>query len=188
MKILICAGGTGGHIYPAVALGEKMIEKNEQNQLFYIGSNTRMEKEVIPSFGYSFIGMDIDNFKRGIVGKIISLYKMIRAYLMCLKVIKDKQIDVVIGFGNYISVPVVLAAKHMGVVTLIHEQNALPGKANLFLGKQVDAVVGSYPVNLDYFPIKKTYIYGNPRAQLAYQYKVSESFYHHYELNSSLKT
>lgn len=176
MRILIAAGGTGGHIYPALALAKEIQKKDKRHQVLFIGSNHRMEKDVIPSFNYPFYGLDIDNFKKGFVGKLASLYKMNQAYWQCRKLIKQEKIEVVMGFGNYITLPVLYAAHHLQVKTLIHEQNALPGKANLLLSPRVDATIGSYVKNKEYFKGESTYIYGNPRAQEAAQLVVDTAF------------
>lgn len=186
MNILISAGGTGGHIYPALALAQAIRDKDEKNIVWFIGSNQRMEKDIIPSFDYPFFGLDIDNFKKGMLGKLTSLFKMNQAYWKCRKHIKDNKIDVVMGFGNYITLPVLLAAKHLKVKTLIHEQNALPGKANLFLCKKVDATIGSYTKNEEYFK-ERLYIYGNPRASQASKLKVEHDFKSQYGFNEKDK-
>lgn len=166
MHILISAGGTGGHIYPALSLAKALLATGK-HQITFIGSNNRMEKDLIPAFNYRFIGLDVDNFKKGLFGKVGSVIKMVEAYGQCRKIIKNENIELVIGFGNYITVPPLLAAKHLKVTTFIHEQNALPGKANLFLSKKVSRTIGSYQKNLEFFNQQSTKIYGNPRAQSA---------------------
>ena len=181
MKIVMVAGGTGGHIYPAIALANSF--KLEDNQVFFIGSNNRMEANVIPPLGYTFFGLNIYNFSN----KIKGIYSMITSYFKCKKILKDIDADIVIGFGNYITLPVIFAAKRLKLKTIIHEQNAYPGKANLFLSKYVDIIIGSYELNKKYFNNDKLYIYGNPRASECLNI-ISDNFISDNGLDNSLNT
>ena len=160
MNILIAAGGTGGHIYPAIALAEKFIV--DGNDVTFIGSKNRMEATVIPEKGYKYIGISVLSTSGSIINKFKSLISIYSTYKECLKIVKDY--DLVVGFGNYISVPVVLAANKLKIKTVIHEQNSFVGRANLFLDKKVDLVIGSYKENLKQFKNKNTFILGNPQA------------------------
>lgn len=163
MKIAIVAGGTGGHVYPALTLAEALEKRGDE--ILFIGSSTRMEKDLIPQKGYKFIGLDVDIFAGGLLNKIESLISIQRAQKRCMSILKGY--DLAIGFGNYISVPVILAAKKLGIKTVIHEQNSFAGKANKMLDKKVDLVIGSYKENLKQFKNKKTLILGNPQSSKA---------------------
>lgn len=167
MKIAIVAGGTGGHIYPALSLGNEL--KKRGHELIYIGSNGRMEKDVIPNNDFNFIGLDIYSTHGGVVQKVKSLLSMIRAYFECKKILSGY--DVAIGFGNYISIPVMFAARDLKLKTIIHEQNSFVGRANKLLDKKMDLVIGSYKENIGQFKNTNTKILGNPQSSKAYSLK-----------------
>ena len=162
VKYLFCAGGTGGHIYPALTLAEKFKEAG--HEVTFIGARSRMENKVIPERGYPFIALDIRNYNGFLIGKLQGIFSFVSNYLKCLKLVEEY--DVVVGFGNYISLPVVLAAKQRKKKTVIHEQNSFPGKANRVLDQRVDLVIGSYKENLDYFKNPHTEILGNPQSSV----------------------
>ena len=184
MKIVLVAGGTGGHIYPAIALAEKLIEKG--HDISFIGSNNRMEKDIIPSNGFKYTGLDVLSTSGGIKNKINSVLSMIKAYKECLNLLNGQ--DMVIGFGNYISVPVILAAKKLKLKTVLHEQNSFVGKANKFLDKSVDLIIGSYEENLKQFKNPNTFVLGNPQASKAMSVKKDSKVIKELGLNPKKKT
>lgn len=155
MKILMASGGSGGHIYPALALAEELVKDNEVS---FIGYKNHMEDKVINVNGYKFIDIP----KR--TGKYIS---MIKEYKDIKKSIKEYKPDIVIGWGNSLSFLSVLAAKRLGIKTIIHEQNIIPGKANMLSSKFVDDIVTSFD-NTSYF--KNQLALGNPRGEYATLY------------------
>lgn len=163
MKVILVAGGTGGHIYPALTLANEL--QNRGHEILFVGSSTRMEKDVIPSEGFKFIGLDVSIPRGNIFNKIKSFFSLRKAYKECLKIVKDY--DVAIGFGNYISLPLMLAAKKERLKTIIHEQNSFAGKANLYLDKKMDYVLCSYDENLKQFKNPNTFVYGNPQSYKA---------------------
>ena len=167
MRILMAAGGTGGHIYPATALADAIVQEIPGSEVMFVGSNTRMESTEIPKCGYQFKGLKMGAVSGSIVKKIQMVLAMTGAMGECVQLIKEFKPDAVIGFGNYLSVPVVLAAKQCKVKIMLHEQNSYAGKANRFLARFADAVVGCYEENLADFPKEKTRILGNPRASVA---------------------
>ena len=184
MKIAIVAGGTGGHIYPAITLAERL--KKDGNEIVFFGSNDRMEKNVIPETGFKFIGMDIKSTAGGLVGKAKSLVSLVDGYFKSRKLLKG--FDMAIGFGNYISYPVILAASHMGLKTVIHEQNSFAGKANRALDKVVDLVIGSYDENLKQFKNPKTLILGNPQSGKALNVEKNPEVIREFGLDPDKKT
>lgn len=184
MKIIIAAGGTGGHIYPALTLGEAL--KKRGHQILFVGSINRMEKDLIPSKGFEFEGLDVSIFNGNIIKRIKSLISIYKATSKCEELVKDY--DMVIGFGNYISLPVILAAKKMGLKTIIHEQNSYAGKANLFLDKKVDLVIGSYKENKEQFRNKNTLIIGNPQSSKAVNVLKDSKVLKNMGLNPNIKT
>ena len=138
----MAAGGTGGHIYPALTLAEALIKRG--HEVTFIGSNDRMEKEVIPASGYEYIGMDVLTTRGGAVQKARSVLSILKAYRTCLKILKGY--DMAIGFGNYISIPVMLAAAKLHLKT----------------------VIGSYEENRSQFRNPNLKILGNPQSSKAY--------------------
>lgn len=184
MKIAVVAGGTGGHIYPALTLAESLKERG--HELVFFGSNDRMEKEIIPTTPFKFVGMDVVSTQGNPVKKAISLLSMVSTYYKCLKLLKG--FDMVIGFGNYISVPVVLAGKKLGLKTVIHEQNSFVGKANKFLDEKVDLIIGSYPEDKGQFKNANTKILGNPQSYKALCSKKDEKALEKLGLDPNKKT
>lgn len=181
---MMVAGGTGGHIYPAMTLAQVLIEKG--HQICFIGSNDRMEKELIPSSGFDYIGLDVFTTRGGIIQKVKSLLSIAKAYFECLKLLKAY--DMAIGFGNYISIPVMLAAIKLHKKTIIHEQNSFVGRANRLLDEKVDLVIGSYQENLKQFKNKNTKILGNPQSSKAFLIKKDENVLKGLDLDPNKKT
>lgn len=167
MKIAMIAGGTGGHIYPALALAEELKTRN--HDITFIGSNNRMEKDVIPANGYKYIGLDVLTTSGGIITKVKSLFSMLKAYEKSLNILKD--FDMAIGFGNYISVPVMKAAIKLKLKTVLHEQNSFVGRANRLLDKDVDLIIGSYEEDKKQFKNSRCLVLGNPQSSKAYNLK-----------------
>lgn len=184
MKIAIVAGGSGGHIYPALALAQAL--KDRGHLISFIGSNDRMEKDVVPSSGFDYIGLDVYTTKGGIFQKIKSLLSIANAYLRCKSILKDY--DMAIGFGNYISIPVMLAAVKLNKKTIIHEQNSFVGRANRLLDEKVDLIIGSYNENLKQFKNKNIKILGNPQSAKAFLVKKDENVIKDLGLNPDKKT
>ncbi len=169
MRVLITTGGTGGHIYPALSLMKELESQYDTIELQFVGSSNRMEAIEVPKRGYNYKAIEVHGLSGSILNKLKAAGYLIKGYRESKKIVKKFNPDIVIGFGNYISVPVVLAAHRLGIKTMIHEQNSHVGKANKFLGRFVDAIVGSYDENLNEFPKDKTRILGNPRASEASQ-------------------
>lgn len=165
MKIAIVAGGTGGHIYPALSLAEEL--ENKGHDITFIGSNDRMEKDVIPKHNFKYIGLDVYTTRGGIGQKIKSLLSIVKAQKECEKILIG--FDMAIGFGNYISIPVMQAACKLKLKTVIHEQNSFVGRANRILDTKVDLIIGSYKENLSQFKNSNTKILGNPQSSKAYK-------------------
>ncbi len=165
MKIVMVAGGSGGHIYPAITLAKECINKG--HEVFFIGANDRMEKDAVPSFDIEFIGLNVKTTRGGIIQKMSSAFSMLTSYLKSKSTLKKRKVDLVIGFGNYISVPVILAAKDLKIKTVIHEQNSFVGRANRFLDNKVDLIIGSYEENKEQFKNPNLVILGNPQSSVA---------------------
>ena len=166
MKIMIATGGTGGHINPALDLAHILKQRDSKNEVIFVGSDNRMEATVIPDAGYKFYGLHITTTAGSIFSKLIYATSLMKAYFESKKILKKEKPDICIGFGNYISVPLILAANHLGIKTMLHEQNSFAGKANKFLSRFADAVVGCYESNKEQMPKANVRILGNPSASV----------------------
>ena len=166
MRVIISAGGTGGHIYPALAIINKIKDQEPDSEFLYIGTHNRMEKDLIPSYGIPFESIEIYGFNRK---NLFKNFKTLNAYFKakrkCKNIIKKFNPDAVIGVGGYVTGPVISSAKKLGYKTFIHEQNSTPGKANMFLSKYADYIFVSFNSSIKYFPTYKTIFTGNPCSE-----------------------
>lgn len=174
MRVIITAGGTGGHIYPALAIVEKIKEKEPNSEILYIGTHNRMEKDIVPSKGIKYIPIEIYGLSTSIklMGRNVkNLFLIKKATTKCKNIIKDFQPDVVIGVGGYVTYPVIKAAHQCGIKTFVHEQNSIPGKANKALLKYIDLLGVSFKDTLKYFPNANVVMTGNPCSENALKVK-----------------
>ena len=149
MKVVIAAGGTGGHIYPAIAIINKIKEKEKKSKFLYIGTSDRMEKDIIPKLGIRFEGIPMEGLNRKNLFKNFSVLNKFRlAIKRATSLLKEFKPDVVVGAGGYITAPVLYAAHKLGIPTLIHEQNSIPGISNKFIGNFADTICVSLPGSL----------------------------------------
>jgi UDP-N-acetylglucosamine--N-acetylmuramyl-(pentapeptide) pyrophosphoryl-undecaprenol N-acetylglucosamine transferase len=163
MKIIIAAGGTGGHLFPGIALAEAFKTKNETNKVLFIGTKRGMEKRILSREGFTFEAIDASSLKgKSLFDLLKSLVCIPKSIFQSIMIIKRFNPDLVIGLGGYASGPVVLAASLMGIKTAIHEQNTLPGLTNRILGKIAHLIFVSFEHALPYFPKGKTVMVGNP--------------------------
>ena len=165
MRVIISAGGTGGHIYPALAIINKIKEKEPDSEFLYIETHNRMEKDIVPDKGIPFKSIEMYKKKKKIFRNIKTVKCLFKAFKECKKMIKEFNPDIVIGVGGYVTVPVVVSAKKLGYKTFLHEQNSLPGKSNKFLSKYCDLVGVSFESSLDKFPSGKAIVTGNPCSE-----------------------
>lgn len=173
MKVIVCAGGTGGHIYPAIAIINKIKENDKDSEILYIGTTDRMEKDIIPKMGITYKGIRMRGLNRKNIFKNISVFMDYRkAINEAYSIIKEFRPDIVIGAGGYITAPVMMAAKKLGCKMLIHEQNSYPGVSNRIISKYVDKICISLKKSGDYFPKEKTIYTGNPRSEEVINTKV----------------
>ena len=146
MRFLFAAGGTGGHINPALAVAGDIRERFPDAEILFVGTKDKMEAQLVPAAGFDFKTIEISGFYRQLTWENIkrdigTLMKLLRSSSQAKKIIKEFQPDVVIGFGGYVSGPVVRKAANMGIATAVHEQNAYPGITNKALAKKVDQVM-----------------------------------------------
>ena len=168
MRVVISAGGTGGHIYPAVAIINKIKEHEPKSEFLYIGTTNRMEKDIIPEMGIRYEGIEIVGIQRKLLWKNFGvLRKFFAARRKCLELIKDFDPDIVIGVGGYVTAPVIWAAHKLGKKTFIHEQNSVVGLSNKYLSRFVDRVGVSFESTINCFPRGKATYTGNPCSEKA---------------------
>ncbi|MGI6329988.1 MAG: undecaprenyldiphospho-muramoylpentapeptide beta-N-acetylglucosaminyltransferase [Bacilli bacterium] len=169
MRVIVSAGGTGGHIYPALALINKIKEKEPNSEFIFIGTHNRMEKDIVPKQGIKYIPLTIIGLERKLTLRNIKTFSyFFRAIKESKRIIEKFNPDIVIGFGGYVSGPVLYAAKKKGYPTLIHEQNSILGLSNRFLIKYVDALAISFKDTLNYVPDDKKIVFtGNPCSEMA---------------------
>ena len=171
MKFILTAGGTGGHIYPALSVLDE-IKKDKSNQYLYIGTKDRMENDLIPSMGIPYEGIEIYGLsKTSIRRNVKNVKNIVSAYKRCLKIMDSFKPDAVIAFGGYVTLPVCLAARKKGIKVFLHEQNMLPGKTNIFLSRKVDEVFISFKDGKNKLKCKKVIYTGNPVSQRAIECK-----------------
>lgn len=171
MKFILTAGGTGGHIYPALSVLDE-IKKDKGNKYLYIGTKNRMENDLIPSMGIPYRGIDIYGLsKTDMLRNIKNVGCIIKSYDECLKIMDEFKPDAVIAFGGYVTLPVCLAAKKKGIKVFLHEQNMLPGKTNIYLSKYCDAAFVSFKEGDRKLKCKDIIYTGNPVAQRAIECK-----------------
>ena len=172
MRIVISAGGTGGHIYPAIAIINKIKEEEPKSEILYIGTSDRMEKDLIPELGIKYEAITVSGLKRKLtLDNIKVLYQFLKARTQCKKIIKEFNPDIVIGAGGYVTGPVIWAAKKLGKKTFIHEQNSVVGLSNKYLTKYADKIGVSFPSTLSCFPKNKVVLTGNPCSEKALNMK-----------------
>lgn len=166
MRVIITAGGTGGHIYPALAILNKIKEKEPNSQFLYIGTTDRMEAKIIPDKHIPYLGIPMKGLDRKHPLKNIQVFKMYRNAIKTAKrEIEAFKPDIVIGCGGYITAPVIYAAKKLGYATMIHEQNSISGMSNKFLSRYADKILVSFKETMDAFPKHKVVYTGNPRSE-----------------------
>ena len=169
MKVIVTAGGTGGHIYPALAIINKIKELEPDSEFIYIGTHNRMEKDIVPKHNIKYIPIEIYGLsKKDMVQNIKNVFLIQKAISKCKDIIKEFKPDVVIGVGGYVTYPVIKAAKSLKIKTFIHEQNSIPGKSNRAMEKLVDAIGVSFIDSKKYFKNQeKVYFTGNPCSENA---------------------
>ena len=176
MRLLVSGGGTGGHIYPALALIEDLKEKDPTAEILYVGTSRGLESRIVPDVGIDFKTIEIQGFKRSLSLKNLkTIYLFLKSVHDSKKIIKTFKPDVVVGTGGYVCGSVLYAAARMKIPTVIHEQNSIAGVTNKFLGHFVDKICICFDHAKDDFPEKEKIVFtGNPRAQQVVKIKKSD--------------
>ncbi len=163
MKVIISGGGTGGHIFPAIAIANALREIDKNIEILFVGALGRMEMEKVPAAGYKIEGLWISGLQRELTVKnLLFVVKVIASLRKAKKIIKDFRPDVAVGTGGYASGPLLSVASGMGIPTLIQEQNSFPGITNKILGKRVNKICVAYDGLEKYFRKDKIIMTGNP--------------------------
>jgi len=163
VKIIIAGGGTGGHLFPGIAVAEEFLRRNRENGILFIGTERGLEKKVLEKLGLQLSILDVEGIKgRGWIKIFGALSKIPRSLLQSYRIIGRFRPDIVVGVGGYASGPAVITAHFMGIRTAIMEQNALPGMTNRILGKFADRMFLTFSETKKWFPETKTIVCGNP--------------------------
>jgi UDP-N-acetylglucosamine--N-acetylmuramyl-(pentapeptide) pyrophosphoryl-undecaprenol N-acetylglucosamine transferase len=162
-RIIIAGGGTGGHIFPAVAIAGALQRQDPGIELLFVGAKGRMEMEKIPQAGYRIEGIDIAGFNRSSMLRNAGLpFKLIRSFFQVNRILRSFRPDAVIGVGGYSSFPVLRAAQAKGIPNFIHESNSFAGKSNILLGKKADRIFVASDGMEKFFPANQIIVTGNP--------------------------
>ncbi|MDD6829741.1 MAG: undecaprenyldiphospho-muramoylpentapeptide beta-N-acetylglucosaminyltransferase [Bacteroidales bacterium] len=167
LRIMISGGGTGGHIFPAVSIANKLKELNPQTEILFVGAEGKMEMEKVPAAGYRIIGLPIVGLQRqlslkNIVNDIQVPFKVVSSIFKAKKILREFKPQVVVGVGGYASAPLLWAASGMGIPCLIQEQNGFAGLTNRKLGNRVQKICVAYEGMERFFPADKIVMTGNP--------------------------
>ena len=163
MRILIAGGGTGGHIFPALAIAGALKEQDASIDILFVGAKGKMEMEKVPQAGYSIVGLDIVGFDRSSLTKNITLpWKLIKSFWQVRKIVQTFRPDAVLGVGGYSSFPVLRFAQAKGIPSFLHESNAYAGKTNQLLAKRAQLVFTGAVGLEKFFPAQKISFTGNP--------------------------
>lgn len=163
LRIIIAGGGTGGHIFPAVAIGHALKRIQPDTQLLFVGAKGKMEMEKIPLEGFEIVGLDIAGFNRNNLLKNLMLpFKLLKSLFAAKNILRKFRPHAVVGVGGYASFPMLNTAQGMRIPTLIQEQNSYAGKSNKMLAKKANAVCVAYEHMEQFFPKEKLLLTGNP--------------------------
>jgi UDP-N-acetylglucosamine--N-acetylmuramyl-(pentapeptide) pyrophosphoryl-undecaprenol N-acetylglucosamine transferase len=176
LRVIIAGGGTGGHIFPAVAVGQALLRLQPGTQLLFVGARGKMEMEKVPREGFEIIGLDIVGYNRNNLWKNISLpLKLLKSRIQAWGIIRRFNPGVIVGVGGYASFPVLNAGQVMNIPTLVQEQNSYAGKSNKILGRRAKAICVAYPNMEQFFPKDKITMTGNPvRKSISLMSKTGE--------------
>jgi len=162
-RLIIAGGGTGGHIFPAIAIANALKKQEPQTEILFVGAAGKMEIEKVPQAGYKIEGLDIAGFNRSSLIKNVGLpVKLLKSFYQVRRIFKSFRPDAVIGVGGYSSFPVLRFAQAEGIASFIHESNSFAGKSNILLGKKATKIFVASDGMEKFFPANKIMITGNP--------------------------
>ena len=190
IRVIISGGGTGGHIFPALSIANKLTELNRETEILFVGAEGRMEMEKVPAAGYRIIGLPIAGLQRRLTLSNLALpFKVIKSVRTAKRQIREFKPDIAIGVGGYASAPLLWAAGRLGVPTLIQEQNGYAGLTNKILGKNAKSICVAYEGMERFFPSDRIVLSGNPirKEIIPADEKMKEEAYIHYGLDPHKK-
>lgn len=178
MKLIIAGGGTGGHLFPGIAVAEEFLSRDPKNEVLFVGTERGIEARAVPAAGYRLELISASGIRgKGTLAQLKGAALMIYGYAQSRKILKSFQPDLVLGVGGYASLPMLMAARGMLIPRFIHEQNAIPGKTNRLLAHFADRVFITLEESAVYFPKAKTLLTGNPlRKQILERVGASHRF------------
>ena len=190
VNILLSGGGTGGHIYPAVAIANELKHRNPKAKFLFVGANDRMEMEKVPQAGYKIKGLNISGLQRKLTAKNLTFpFKLIQSLYKAKVIIEKFKPNIVIGTGGFASGPTLYMANSKNIPTIIQEQNSYPGITNKLLAKKVQKICVAYDNLESYFPAGKIIKTGNPVRQDLLEIGIKrEEALNYYNLDTSRKT
>ena len=163
LRVIISGGGTGGHIFPAIAIANALVKRRPGTKILFVGAKGRMEMEKVPQAGYEIKGLNIAGFQRGSIVKNLTLpFKLIGSLLSANNIVRSFKPNVAIGVGGYASGPLLRVAGFAGVPTVIQEQNSFAGVTNKLLAKSASVICTAYQGMEKVFPKEKIVLTGNP--------------------------
>lgn len=163
LRVMISGGGTGGHIFPAVSIANKLMELNPQTEILFVGAEGRMEMEKVPAAGYRIIGLPVAGLQRRLtLSNLVLPYKIWKSVKIAKKLLKEFKPDIAVGVGGYASAPLLWAAGRLGIPTLIQEQNGYAGLTNKIVGKNARRICVAYEGMERFFPADRIVMTGNP--------------------------
>lgn len=166
LSFLISGGGTGGHIFPAIAIGKALQAKHPDAHISYVGARDKMEMQKVPEAGFEIEGLWISGIDRKLsLRNFVFPFKLLSSILKCYRIIRKHRPDAVIGVGGFASGPLLYVANRLGIPTLIQEQNSYPGITNKLLAKKADKICVAFDRMERFFPSEKIVITGNPIRQ-----------------------
>lgn len=193
-RVIVSGGGTGGHIFPAIAIANAIRERWPESEILFVGANGRMEMKRVPEAGYPIKGIDIYGLRRdfsfhSIVENLKLPFRLQQGMKVARQIILDFQPDIVIGVGGYVSAPVLKKAASMGIPTLIQEQNSYPGVTNKMLAGKARCICTAYDHLERFFPPEKTVKTGNPvRKDIIHLPADKTPAYAYFDLNPQKNT
>jgi UDP-N-acetylglucosamine--N-acetylmuramyl-(pentapeptide) pyrophosphoryl-undecaprenol N-acetylglucosamine transferase len=189
-RVIISGGGTGGHIYPAIAIASALQQKHPDLEVLFVGALGKMEMEKVPRAGYNIIGLPIVGIKREIsLSNLAFPFKLVDSLLKAKKVIRDFKPDVAVGVGGFASGPLLMMASLAGIPTLIQEQNSYAGITNKLLSKKASTICVAYPGMESFFAKEKIRLLGNPvRSDIVDVSSKKKEALVHFGLNEGQKT
>ena len=163
LRVIISGGGTGGHIFPALSIANKLKELNPETEILFVGAEGRMEMEKVPAAGYKIVGLPITGLQRRLDLSNFALpFKILKSIMMARKLLKEYKPDIAIGVGGYASAPLLWVAGRLGIPTLIQEQNGFAGLTNKIVAKNAKKICVAYEGMERFFPADRIIISGNP--------------------------